>query len=448
MKLSGGYWNAMKKSQILSILRRTKIWKTISLILVLTFSQTTFTIESFAQSSPLNSEFDEYVEKTMLDWNAPGMIIAIVKDGKPDFVKGYGTRKYAEDLLPDNRTLFHIASHSKSLTAAAIGILVDEGKLSWDDPVQKYIQEFRFVDEYVTENTTIRDILTHRSGLPHTVGSMTDPDYDFPDLILDLKNTGPVTGFRERHSYSNVGYAIAGEIIARVSGLSHADFVAQRIFGPLGMSRSFTGATQLQSELGDLKGIENIFLPARLEKDGAYSTDWGAGFNALYDPAGGTITTADDVLRWLTMQLQEGEYFGERLLNVETVREMHRSQIVVEPLVIGSVEFDWVKLHNPFLHFITYGLGWFIYDYNGLKVLEHTGLGTNRCSISIIPQENLGIAVCTNALTSGPDAFRDIRIASALKLRIIDSYTGATEVDWSSIFFKIHEDEVAGLLLK
>ncbi|MBA7542657.1 hypothetical protein ES705_34981 [subsurface metagenome] len=216
----------------------------------------------------------------------------------------------------------------------------------------------------------------------------------------------------------------------------------QRIFYPLGMNSSFTGTAQLKANMGDPNEIENIFLPVRKKANKVTSTNWGIGFNNLYNSAGGIITTADDIAKWLIMQIQEGEYHGKRLLKIETVREMHKSQVVVEPLVIGSNEYDWVKLHNPRLHFITYGLGWFLYDYNGLKVSEHTGLGTNRCSILIIPEENLCIAACTNNVTSTPDGFRDMRIVSALKLKLIDYYTDAPETDWSSLFLKIHEDEV------
>lgn len=433
----------MKSSLIHRFINLSKLSESRILHFILFLFLIVLTLQLSAQSNKLTSVFDDYVEKTLQEWNATGVIIVVVKDGKLDFVKGYGTRQFGKDLLPNDETLFHIASHSKSITAAAIGILIEEGKLSWGDPVYKYIQEFQFVDDYVSQNTTIRDILSHRTGLPHSVGSMIDPNYSFSDLILDLKDTKPVINFREGHSYSNIGYVLAGEIITRVSGLSYTDFVVQRIFEPLGMTQSFTGITQLKGSTGDPNDIRNIFFPARQEEGGAYSTNWGKGFNTLYDPAGGIITTADDISKWLIMQLQEGEYNGKQFLNVETIREMHKSQIVVEPLVINTMVYDWVKLHNPHLQFITYGLGWFLYDYNGLKVSEHTGLGTNRCSISIIPEVNLCIAACTNTMTSTPDGFRDMRIVSALKLKIIDFYTDVPERDWSSIFLKIHEDEVA-----
>ncbi|MFC1539507.1 serine hydrolase domain-containing protein [Candidatus Latescibacterota bacterium] len=396
----------------------------------------------YAQSHPLDKKFDGYVEKTLKDWQAPGVIISVVKDGKHVFAKGYGTRKYGENLLPDENTFFHIASHSKSFTAASIAILVDEGKLSWDDPVKKYIPEFQFSDSYVTENITIRDILLHRAGLPFLIGSMNNSDYSINDLMRDLKTSNPVTGLRERHSYTNVGYAIAGEIVARVSGMNWNDFVTQRIFKPLSMNSSYANAVSLSKALGDPNEIDNIFLPARKEGEVVTSIDWGESFNSVYAPAGGIITTADNIAKWMIMQLQEGEYNGKRLISVEAIREMHKPQVIVAPLLFGSRELDWAELHNPFGHFITYGLGWFSYDYRDLKIDEHTGLGTNSSSIAVVSEKQLGIAVCTNCVTTNPDVWRDMRMAVALKLKVIDYFFGAPETDWSSIFLQIHKNKM------
>ena len=395
----------------------------------------------------LDSGLVDYVEKTLADWQAPGVIISVVKDGEQVFAKGYGVRKCGENVPPDNNTLFHIASHSKPIAAASMAMLVDEAKLDWDDPVRKYIPEFQFSDTYTTEETTIRDLLSHRAGLPfflgnlsgpdHAVQKFSQPDYRFNDILDDLKTSKPITGFRERHSYTNVGYAIAGEVIARVSGMSWEDFVTQRIFEPLGMTSSYTRTTRLCEALGDPNKIENIFLPARKDGDAFTPVEWG-GFNSVYSPAGGVISTADDIAKWMIMQLQEGVYNGERLISVEAVREMHKPQMIVAPLLFGSGELDWAELHNPFGHFITYSLGWFCYDYQDRKVDEHTGLGTSRSSIAVIPEENLGVAVCTNACFSSPDVWRDMRMTGALKMKVIDYFIDAPETDWSSAFLEIH----------
>jgi CubicO group peptidase (beta-lactamase class C family) len=393
----------------------------------------------YAQSHPLDKKFDVYVEKTLKDWQAPGVIISVVKDGKHVIAKGYGTRKYGENLLPDENTLFQIASHSKSITAAAVAILVDEGKLTWDDYIRKHIPEFQFSDTYTTEKTTIRDILSHRAGVPFSVGGSSS----FNDFLDKLRNSKPVCGFRERHSYSNANYAIAGEIIARVSGMMWEDFVTQRILKPLGMNSSYAKTASLSKALGDPNEIDNIFLPARKEGDVVTSTDWGRSFNSVYAPAGGIITTADNIAKWMIMQLQEGEYNGKRLISTEAVREMHKPQVIVSPLIYGSGKIDMAEVMNPIYHFITYGLGWFLYDYKNRKIYEHTGSLGNSSSIAVVPEENLGIAVCTNNACFPPqDIPRDVRMTSALKLKVFDYFFGASETDWNSTFLQIHKNNM------
>ncbi len=141
---------------------------------------------SQTETQPLDARFDAGVEQTLRDWQAPGVIISVVKDGRHVFAKGYGTRKAGENLAINENTLIQIASHTKPITAAAIAILVDEGKLSWDDPVKQHIPEFQLSDPYATEKTTIRDLLTHRAGLPGVLGGFNNPDYSFNDLLRDL----------------------------------------------------------------------------------------------------------------------------------------------------------------------------------------------------------------------------------------------------------------------
>lgn len=393
------------------------------------------------ESHHLDEKFDAYVEKTLNDWQLPGVIISVVKDGKPVFAKGYGLRDVNRGLPPDENTLFHIASHSKPIAAVSIAMLVDERKLDWDDPVKQYIPDFEFADSRTVELITLRDILSHRAGLPFVVGSLRDPDFTFADLLDELKKTKPVAGLRERHSYTNTGYAIAGAVLAQVSGMSWEDFVHHRIFKPLGMSSSYTSCSRLRKERGNLKALENIFIPATKSGETFTSLEWGSGFNVTYAPAGGVLTTSADIANWLIMQLNEGVYAEKRLISVESIHEMHKSQTVVAPLVYLAKEWNWKDLHNPFGHFLTYGLGWFSYDYQDRKIDEHTGMGTNCSSISVVPEENLGIAVCTNADSTyaGPDGWRDMRMTCALRMKVIDAFLGASDKDWSSIFWRIHK---------
>lgn len=388
-----------------------------------------------APDQPLDTRFDEYVEQTLRDWQAPGVVISVVKDGKYIFAKGYGTRKVEENLPIDENTLIQIASHTKPITAAALAMLVDEGKLSWDDPVKKHIPEFQLSNPYSTEKATIRDLLTHRAGLPGVLGGFNNPSYSFNDLMRDIQTREPVTGFRERHSYSNVGFAIAGEVVARVSGVSWEEFVMQRILQPLGMSSSYASTTRLWQDRGDPNNVENIFIPARKHEGVVSVGDWSeCSCGTLYAPAGGVITTADDIAKWMIMQLQEGEYNGKHLISAKAIREMHSPQMIMN--------INWIDFHNPLAHFITYGLGWTSYDYRGRKVDEHPG-GWMSSFITVVPEENLGVAICTNAYYSDPDPFESLRMVSALKLKVIDAFINAPETDWNAEFLRIHQEEVA-----
>ncbi len=251
----------------------------------------------------------------------------------------------------------------------------------------------------------------------------------------DIRTREPVTGFRERHSYSNVGFAIAGEVVARVSGMSWEEFVTQRILQPLGMSSSYASTTRLWQDRGDPNNVENIFIPTRKNAGVVSVGDWSeCSCGYIYASAGGVITTADVIAKWMIMQLQEGEYGGKLLISAETIREMHAPQVVMN--------INWIDLHNPLAHFITYGLGWTSYDYRDRKVDEHPG-GWMSSFVTVVPEENLGVAICTNAYYSDPDPFESLMMASVLKLKVIDAFLGASETDWSTEFLRIHQEEAA-----
>jgi CubicO group peptidase (beta-lactamase class C family) len=193
----------------------------------------------FAPDSPgkfshrLDAEFDACVQQAMEEWGAAGIMLIVVRDDQILYQKGYGSRTFGEERAIDENTVLQIASHTKSITATAIAMLVDEGWLSWDDPIKKHIPEFNLPDPYATDNATIRDLLSHQVGMPGTPGGFNNPEFRFPELITALSTRPMVMKFRERWNYSNAGYAVAGEIVSRVSGVSWEEFIKQRIFGPL-----------------------------------------------------------------------------------------------------------------------------------------------------------------------------------------------------------------------
>src|ERR671938_341963 len=201
-------------------------------------------------------EIDEYATKAGQDWRVPGFAMAIVKDDKVIFAKGYGVRKLGEQTPVDEHTLFAIASNTKAFTAAAIALLVDEGKLKWDDPATKYLPGFQLYDPYVTRELTVRDLLSHRSGLATFGGDLLwyETTYSRDEILRRIRFLKPTSSFRSRYGYQNIMFLAAGQIVANVTGKSWEQFIRERFLTPLGMNRTTTSNT-------DFKSTVNIASP-------------------------------------------------------------------------------------------------------------------------------------------------------------------------------------------
>src|SRR5450759_3381868 len=250
-------------------------------------------------------EIDSLVEKTMRTFDVPGIAVAIVKDDKVIHAKGYGIRSLTTKQKVDTNTLFGIASNSKAFTTAALGILIDEKKLSWDDRVIDYIPEFRLYSPYVTEEFTIRDLLTHRSGLGLGAGDLMiwpgSNDFTLKDIIHNLRYLKPVSGFRTKYDYDNLMYIVAGEIVARVSGISWEEFIETRIMQPLNM----TGSAAAYSRLKNKTNVIDPHVPINgvvqvIERD--------FNFNEAGNAAGGIYSNLTDMCKWIIMQMNKGKY--------------------------------------------------------------------------------------------------------------------------------------------
>src|SRR6476660_687831 len=225
------------------------------LILVVVF----FFCSASLYSQPLTSkEIDDLAERTLKAFDVPGIDVGIIKDGKVIHAKGYGVRSLKTQQKTDENTLFGIASNSKAFTCTALGILVDEGKIKWDDKVRDYIPEFKLYSPYVTEEFTIRDLLTHRSGLGLGAGDLMffpdSSDFVLKDIIYNLRFLKQVSGFRTKYDYDNNLYIVAGEVVARVSGKSWDDFVQERIIDPLGMVKTATSFDRLTDKKDVIDG--------------------------------------------------------------------------------------------------------------------------------------------------------------------------------------------------
>jgi CubicO group peptidase (beta-lactamase class C family) len=340
----------------------------------------------------------------------PGIAVAIVKDGKVIHSKGYGLRSLNSKDKTDENTLFAIASNSKAFTSAALGILVDEGKLTWNSRVIDFIPEFRLYSPYVTEEFTIKDLLTHRSGLGLGAGDlMIWPDgssFTLPEIIHNMRYLKPVSSFRTKYDYDNLLYIVAGEVVSRISGMTWAEFVQKRIMEPLKMVRS-------AGSYDNLKDKGNVFDP-HIPVEGKLQVV-PMTMNNVANAAGGIYSSVADMSKWAIMQLNRGKYGDSQektLLSPAVHQELWTPQTIIP--VRGKTTYK--------THFSSYGLGWGLSDVNGYKRVTHTGgLSGVVTQVTLIPDLNLGIIVFTNQQSG--EAFTSITNS------ILDSYFGITGVD-------------------
>ncbi len=381
---------------------------------------TVFAFLTFAFMQNVNAQaitskqIDSLTNLVLKTFNVPGIAVGVVKDGKLIHAKGYGVANINTGKKVDENTLFGVASNSKAMTAAALGMLVDEGKIKWDDRVTDYIPEFKMYDPYVTEAFTIRDLLTHRSGLGLGAGDLMmfpdGSDFTKKDIIHNLRFLKPVSAFRTKYDYDNNLYIVAGEVVARASGKSWEDFVEQRIMQPLNMKST-------AASLYRLKDRSNAIRP-HAPVDGKLQVldiDWSESANA----AGGIWSNVTDWSKWVIAQMNHGKY-GDSLKQKIFSDEVHEETWSAQTIIGARA----VAPYNT--HFAAYGLGWFLSDVKGYKQVTHTGgLAGIVTQVVMLPELNLGIIVFTNQQSGA--AF------NAISYTIKDSYLGIAGFDWVKI---------------
>jgi CubicO group peptidase (beta-lactamase class C family) len=372
-----------------------------------------------AQPAPL-AGFDASTNAALREWNVPGLAVSVVKDGKVVFSKGYGVRKVGGSAPIDEHTLFSIGSISKSFTAMALGMLVEEGKLSWDDPVSQYLPYFQLYDPYVTREFTLRDLLAHRSGLPEFCGGILwyGSDYSREEVVKRLRYIKPATSFRATFGYQSVTYMAAGEVIRAVTGKSWEDFIRERIFTPLDMKES-------SSLFRDLKGATNIAMP-HVRLDGKPVAIAYRDSDAL-GPGGSIVSNIHDMSRYMQLLLAQGTLDGKKLYGEGVARELFTPQMLV-PLRPSSRP----ELKPLNATFNAYGMGWFLRDYRGRKLVSHTGgMDGMAAVVMLVPEENLGITVLSH---------QDGAIGTTTAYQLLDAYLGAPRTDWSKLVLKFREE--------
>jgi len=329
-------------------------------------------------------KLDAYFEKAAKDWGVPGLSVGIVKDGEIVFSKGYGVLEAGKPEKPDGNTLYAIASNSKAFTSSIIAMLVQEGKLNWDDKVQKYLPYFELYDPFVSREMTIKDLLCHNSGLGTFSGDVIwyKSGLTSEEIIQRIKYLPNQFNFRDGYGYSNLMYITAGEVIKTVTGKTWGQNLQERILTPLKMERTIFSLPRLV-EKGNFATphafVEEKNFPIQYE-------DWEE-VGAL----GGIISSVNDIGKWMIFNMNHGIDGNDTLLTSP------------------SINMLW-KMHNPFLvdqtksnesktHFRGYGLGWSLADFHGRLRVSHTGGYDGMISaVTMIPDEKLGVVVLSNGM--------------------------------------------------
>jgi len=358
----------------------------------------------------LPANLDHYIDTILRTFNVPGISLAIVKDGKLLLAKGYGVKRTGHPEKIDEHTLFPIASNTKAFTAMALAILVDEGKLKWDDPVIDHLPWFRMSDPWVTMEMTIRDLLVHHSGIPAFAGDILlfpPSTYTRREILEKVKKIPLVNSFRTTYAYDNILYVAAGEVISNVSHMDWEDFIRKKILDKMGMTESISRFSTLRQANNTATGhIRNTQAPGILAVDHYIEQEIGDAA----DPAGGICSNAVDMGKWLRAQLDSGRGPG-------ATSDLWK---IVTPIDVGDMPDELAPAQ---MDFCGYALGMRIFNYGPYKVAGHGGkLDGYVSQVILVPKLRLGIAVLTNQETTG--AYWSITY------HLLDYFMGNARFDW------------------
>ena len=327
-----------------------------------------------------------YVQQVMHDWHVPGLSIAIVKDGQVVLVRWYVVREMGKPDKVDADTLFDIGSNSKAFTVAALGTLVSSGKLKWDTPVFDELRTFKLESPFITQNVTLRDLLTHRTGYCDPGAAWYTSDAD--DIIQRMRWQKPRYGFRTTFCYNNVQYLAASRFIPAITGQSWNDYVAAHLFRPLGMDRT------VSTEAG-VAAASNVAAPHGMidDKPAVIHRYWPHNMD-VFAAVGGIWSSANDMSHWLQMLLADGKYDGKAVLDARVVDMMETPQMLIQA---GTGVGDEMRAWMPGGTFQAYGMGLFVQDDRGNTIVWHAGdIDGMPSALVLVPKAQLGIAVMSN----------------------------------------------------
>ena len=375
------------------------------------------TFNSWAQIN--TTDLEEVINTSMARFDVPGMAVAVVQDDKVVFAKGFGTSNLNTNAKVNKDTLFGIASNTKAFTSAALAKLVDEGKLSWDDRVIDHLPEFRLYDSYVTREMRVRDLLSHRSGLGLGQGDLMiwpSTDKSIEDILAGLQYLKPASSFRSQYAYNNLMFVTAGEVVARVSGMSWNDYIEKNILQPLHMDNSRAGFSRIPKSNKNW-AIGHILMDGKLNP---FFVNYLEDFRG----AGAIASSVNDMSQWLLTQLAGGKMpSGEQLFS-----EKQQAQMWHPHITSMASKSAYEAYHQQFRG---YGLGWSIEDYHGFKKLGHGGGILGMVSqVTLLPEKKLGIVILSNQ-----QAFSAL---SAVTHEVLEDALELEDKDWVEELAKKH----------
>ncbi len=356
------------------------------------------------------AKIDELAEKSMRAWGVPGVAIAIVEGDKVIYAKGYGVKELGKTDPVTAGTIFAIGSTTKAFTTAAMAMLVDEGKMGWDDPVRSYVEFFHLNDPMADAMVTLRDLVSHRTGLSRNDLLWYNSLSTRAEIIRKVAFVKPSRQFRSAWQYQNIMFLTAGYAVGRASGGSWEQFVQRRILDPLAMTDADFSADVART-------TPNHATPHRKNVTGKPEViEWRNIDNI--GPAGSLNASVNDMAKWIRLQLNDGVFDGKRLISHSAFEEMRTPQMAIRPEDAG-------RNTNSESNEISYGLGWFLQDYRGLFLVQHGGaIDGFRTSVALVPKQKLGVVVMSN--------LDNENMPEALRYQIIDAVLGLPAHDWDA----------------
>lgn len=386
---------------------------------------------------------DQFVASVMKEWHVPGLAIGVVQDGRPVLLKGYGFRDIERQAPVTPRTLMAIGSNSKSFTVVLMGMLVDSGKLEWDKPVRDYLADFQLHDELASREMTPRDLVTHRSGLPRHDLLWYGASLARPEMYRRLKYLEPSASLRSRWQYQNLMYLTAGYLVEQRTGRSWDDLIRERIFAPLGMTRSNTSVRDLPGS--DDAALAYVWRPCPAEHAAATGSSAAPGGTArasadscglvkvpyrnidAVGPAGSINSSVEEMLHYVQFHIDSGRYDGRTILSKQNEVLMQTPQ-----MLIGAQDY-WPDE----LGLASYGLGLAVTSYRGHKLVQHGGgIDGFISQMSWLPKERIGVVVLTNMSGDNP-------VPNIVTRNVFDRLLGLAPIDWAARTRKLQQEAEA-----